>query len=457
MLPYLLTSIPGPRSQALAGELRAHESRNVTYVSPGFPVFWDRAHGVNVWDVDGNRFLDLTSGFGVASLGYTPERVVAAARDQVGHLYHAMGDVHPSAEKAMLCRRLSQLTFEKWDLGPGKVILTNSGSEAVEAALKTAWLATSRKGVLAFSGGYHGLGYGALTVTGRHLFRDPFTPQLADFATFLPFPDCQHCPFGAIPRDPDACPPDCEAVFARRASTLLAQGTIGAILVEPVQGRGGEVVPPDWFLPLLRSLADRHGVLLIFDEIYTGFHRTGRRFACDHWDVQPDLVCLGKALTSGFPLAACVGTAEVMDRAWPESTGEALHTSTFLGNPLGCRMALTSLDLMEEEPWSARVEALGLQLADGLRQLKGSSPLWGAMRGLGLMRGIEVLDAEGQPDPARAGRFVEAMLARGIILLSGGTEGNVLSFTPPFVITPEEMAYALAMLADLSQRSPAAT
>jgi 4-aminobutyrate aminotransferase-like enzyme len=447
MLPELVTPIPGPRSRQLAEELRAHESRNVTYVSPGFPVFWERAHGTNVWDVDGNRFLDLTSGFGVASLGYTPEKVVHAVQDQVGNLYHAMGDVHPTAEKAALCRRLSQLTFEKWELGPGKVVLTNSGSEAVEAALKTAWLATKKRGVLAFSGSYHGLGYGALTVTGRHLFRDPFSTQLADFATFLPFPDCQHCPFDAPAREPHDCLPDCMNTFMRRAERLLAQGTIGAILVEPVQGRGGEVVPADWFLPLLRSLADQFGILLIFDEIYTGFYRTGPRFACDHWDVQPDLVCLGKALTSGFPLAACVGTAEVMDKAWPESTGEALHTSTFLGNPLGCRMALASLDLLEEKEWSPHVESLGHHLRDGLLRLKKSTSRLGHLRGLGLMRGVEILHAEGQPDAAFAGKLVEAMLARGIIMLSGGVDQNVLSFTPPFVITGEEIDFALKELA----------
>jgi len=448
VLPELVTSIPGPRSRELAVELRAHESRNVTYVSPGFPVFWERAHGANVWDVDGNRFLDLTSGFGVAGLGYTPEKIVAAVQDQVARLYHAMGDVHPSAEKAALCRRLSQITFEKWKLGAGKVILTNSGSEAVEAALKTAWLATKRRGVLAFTGGYHGLGYGALTVTGRALFRDPFTAQLADFATFMPFPDCQHCPFGAMGREPSACLPDCMNTFTARAEKLLASGKIGAILVEPVQGRGGEVAPPDWFLPMLRSLANQTGTLLIFDEIYTGFHRTGRRFACDHWNVQPDLICLGKALTSGFPLAACVGRAKIMDEAWPESTGEALHTSTFLGNPLGCRMALESLDLLEAKSWSKRVEKLGAHLEQGLRKLQGKSKRWGWIRGLGLMRGLEVLDANGQPDAARAGQIVEAMLARGIILLSGGVAQNVLSFTPPFVISEEEIDFALEQLSE---------
>jgi len=447
MLPELHTPIPGPRSRALAMELRAHESRNITYVSSRFPIFWERAHGTNVWDVDGNRFLDLTSGFGVASLGYTPQPIVDAIYEQSSRLYHAMGDVHPSVEKAELCRSLSRFTFEEWNLGVGKVILTNSGSEAVEAALKTAWLATRRRGVLAFTGGYHGLGYGALTVTGNKPFRDPFEAQLADFATFLPFPACQHCPWHGPGREPSTCLPDCMNDFLRQAEILLSKGEIGAILVEPVQGRGGEVVPPDWFLPLLRELANQFGALLIFDEIYTGFHRTGRFFACDRWNVQPDLICLGKALTSGFPLAACVGKERVMDDAWPESSGEALYTSTFLGNPLGCRMALESLVLLDAEPWSLRVETLGNHLHAGLRKLQQASKQWGWIRGLGLMRGIEVLDARGLPDPVRAGRIVEAMLARGLIILSGGAAQNVISFTPPFLINEAEIDYALEQLA----------
>jgi 4-aminobutyrate aminotransferase-like enzyme len=438
MLPELVTEIPGPRSRALAVQLRAHESRNITYVSPRFPVFWKQALGVNVWDVDGNRFLDLTSGFGVASLGFRPESLVRAAQMQLDELYHAMGDVHPSEEKVALVAKLSALTFEAWGLGAGKTILTNSGSEAVEAALKTAWLATRKRGVLAFAGGYHGLGYGALTVTGRDLFRDPFVPQLADFATFLPFPDAQ-----ADLRRED---------FLRAAERALAAGDIGAILIEPVQGRGGEVVPPDWLLPELRALADRFGAVLIFDEIYTGFHRTGRRFACEHTPARPDLICLGKALTGGFPLAACVGRAGLMDAAWPESTGEALHTSTFLGNPLGCRMALESLALFEAEPWNATVQSRAAHLAEGLDALRRDhSARFGAARGLGLMRGLEVIDAHRQPDAARAGALVEEMLARGVILLSGGVAQNVLSLTPPFVITPDEVDFALAQLSEAAR------
>ena len=440
VLPHLINGIPGPRSRQLARELCACESRNVTYVSPQFPIFWERAEGANVWDVDGNRYLDFTSGFGVASLGYAPPEHIAAAQRQLGRLYHAMGDVHPTAEKVALCRRLSQLTFENWNLGPAKTILTNSGSEAVEAALKTAWLATGRRSVLSFHGSYHGLGYGALTVTGRDYFRSPFAEQLADFATFLPFPD--------------AALETHERAWIESAEQLLKPGDIGAIIAEPVQGRGGEIVPPDWFLPRLRELADRFGAVLIFDEIYTGFHRTGRRFACDHWNVQPDLVCLGKALTGGFPLAACVGRGELMDTAWPKSSGEALHTSTFLGNPLGCRMALTSLDLLEAKPWSKRVQELGTFLRTQLENLARADCCWGRVRGLGLMQGIELLDPNGEPDAACAGRLVEETLQRGLIFLSGGTGQNVLSFTPPFVIAEEEIIFAMDTLDGLTRTIP---
>jgi len=430
MLPELITPIPGPRSRELATRLRDHESRNITFLSPGFPVFWERAHGTNVWDVDGNRFLDLTSGFGVAGLGYTPDAVVQAIQAQASQLYHAMGDVHPTEVKVDLCAALSKLTFESWDAGAGKTILTNSGSEAVEAALKTAFVATGKPGVLAFRGGYHGLGYGALTVTGNDFFRGRFSPQLAEWAHFVPYPSEQD------KREPLEFSREMEKLLR----TALQRGTIGAILVEPIQGRGGEVVPPEWFLPLLRVLADEFKAVLIFDEIFTGFYRTGKRFACDHWEVVPDLVCLGKALTSGFPLAACVGRASVMD-AWPPSDGEAIHTSTFLGNPLGCRMALTALDEMEKRNLPPKVHGVNKLLRAMLQGLQAHGKPWGQIRGRGLMLGLEVVDAQGKPDPARAGGFIESLLAKGVIILSGSPERNTLSFTPPFDLSAEEIAF----------------
>lgn len=403
MLPELKTSIPGPQSLALARRLRAHESRNVTFTSPEFPVFWERAEGTNVWDVDGNRFLDMTSGFAVAGLGHGNADLRAALHTQVDTLIHGMGDVHPTELKVRLCERLSELTFERWGTGSGKVILCNSGSEAVEAALKTAVLRSGKAGVLSFDGGYHGLGYGALMAGAFAKFRDPFKAQLALVGVQVPL--------------------DLEAV-----EQALDRGGIGAILVEPVQGRGGKVVAPDGFLAGLRALADGHGAVLIFDEIYTGLNRTGKLFACEHWGVIPDLICIGKALTGGFPLSACVGVAGVMD-AWPESTGEALHTSTFLGNPLGCRMALESLAIHERAETADQVAAGGAAFAGKLVAATGAT-----VRGLGLMLGLEV-------GIGRGGAMMTAALRDGILLLADGPRGEILSITPPFGISPDEMDF----------------
>ncbi len=428
MQPDLRTAIPGPESLRLAATLRRYESRNVTFTSGNFPVFWDRAEGVNVWDVDGNRFLDFTSAFAVASLGHSPQAVIAALRDQSMRLVHAMGDVHPTREKAELCQQLSAITFERWGGGTARTILANSGSEAIEAALKTALLRTGRPGVISFTGGYHGLGHGALETNGIPFFRDPFRAQLGRFGVQLPYPQGPHANL---------------AELRPLLESALREQPIGAILVEPVQGRGGEIVPPREFLRLLREAGDAHGALLICDEIYTGFHRTGRLFACEHSEVVPDIICLGKALTSGFPLSACVGRSVVMD-AWPESTGEALHTSTYLGNPLGCAMALASIREHLRPETAARAAESALALDEALTTLR--APAIGGLRGMGLMRGIELIDAEGSPNAPLAGAIVLQALKDGIVLLAGSPAGNVLSLTPPFVITREEITFAMAKI-----------
>jgi len=418
MLPALQTSVPGPRSLAAAAQLRRYESRNVTYTDAEFPIFWQRAEGVNVWDVDGNRFLDWTSAFGVAGLGHTNQAVRDALIAQAGALLHGMGDVHPTPLKAELCERLSALTFERWGAGPGKTILGNSGFEAVEAALKTAHLHSGKAGVLAFHGAYHGLGYGALEVAGMPYFREPFRAQLAAFATLLPFP-----------KGPSANLETLEAEI----HNALATREIGAVLVEPIQGRGGEIIPPPGFMPLLRALCDALNILLIADEIYTGFNRTGALFACEHSGVVPDVICLGKGLTSGFPLSACVGRSAVMD-AWPESTGEALHTSTFLGNPLGCAMALASLEQHAQPELAAHVHERGERVKAALRAMH--APHVVEVRGMGLLIGME-LDLDG----AAVNDLVKQALRDGLILLQSGPAGNVLAFTPPFAICDEEIAF----------------
>ena len=425
MLPQINTPIPGPRSLEAAAKLRRYESRNVTYMDPEFPVFWERAKGTNVWDVDGNRFLDWTSAFGVAGLGHTNPAIRDALVGQSAKLLHAMGDVHPTPLKAELCARLSALTFERWEAGRGKTILGNSGFEAVEAALKTALLHSAKPGVIAFQGAYHGLGYGALEVGGMPYFREPFRPQLKQFATLLPFPkDSSHH----------------LANLADEIERTIATHEIGAILVEPIQGRGGEIVPPLDFLRMLRTICDTHKILLILDEIYTGFNRTGALFACEHSGVVPDVICLGKGLTSGFPLSACVGRSDIMD-AWPESNGEALHTSTFLGNPLGCAMALASLEQHAKPELATHVRERGVRLKAALRELR--SPHIVDIRGMGLLVGME-LDLDG----AALNGLVKRALRDGLILLQSGPAGNVLSFTPPFAISDEEIALTVQRLGE---------
>jgi len=449
MLPALVTEIPGPRSRELAASLRRHESRNVTFLSDDFPIFWRRADGANVWDEDGNRFLDLTSAFGVAALGHTNARVREALAAQAGELLHAMGDVHPSVRKAELCARLSELTFEKWGRGPGKVVLGNSGSDAVEIALKTSLLHSGKPGVIAFTGSYHGLGLGALSTTEIPFFREPFRAQLKEFATFVPFPNCFRCPFGAREtyriegRDFPNCSTPCLERLHDEIERTIEQREIGCILVEPVQGRGGCVVPPRDFLPMLRAICDAHKILLIADEIYTGLNRTGALFACDLSGVVPDLICLGKALTGGFPLSACVGRADIMD-AWPPSAGEALHTSTFLGNPLGCAMALAALDQHADPAIAAHVRERGARLKRALLALR--SPHIGHVRGLGLMLGVELVKTDGSPFGALGVAIMKRALRDGLILLPESPDANVLSLCPPFSISDEEIVFAAARL-----------
>jgi 4-aminobutyrate aminotransferase-like enzyme len=445
MLPQIITAIPGQRSLALAATLSRYENWNVTFLAPDFPVFWERASGTNVWDVDGNRFLDLTAGFAVASHGHTHPAVQSAIALQSGRLMHAMGDVHPTASKVLVCQKLSEITFERWGLGRGKTTLCNSGFEAVEVAIKTSLLQSGKPGVIAFTGGYHGLGYGTLELMGIPWLREPFQQHLRDFTSWIPYPYCFRCPFGRTEghrlhgsRFPN-CASSCLESIEDQIVQTIRQRPIGCMVVEPCQGRGGEVIPPLDFLRVLRKLCDTYKILLVFDEIYTGFNRTGTLFASDQFNVFPDIICLGKGLTTGYPLSACVGRVEVMD-SWPKSRGEALHTTTFLGNPVGCAAALASIDLHLDPAIGPRVRFLGDRLRKGLQQ--GIPSFKGNVRGLGLMTGLEIVDEDGAPNTQLAARMVRLALKDGIILLGGGPQGNVLTFTPPFCIEPEEIDFA---------------
>ena len=410
-LPLLCGEVPGPRSRALASRLARVESRNVTCLLPTPPIFWERACGANVWDVDGNRFVDLGAGFGVAAVGHAHPRVVDAVAEQSERLLHAMGDVHPAAVKVALLEALA-----KRFPGGGEVraILGSSGSDAVEAALKTALIATGRAGVVAFEGAYHGLGIGALDATWRPIFREPFGDRLANATAFARYGDVE------------------DALRAARR----CRSPVGAVLVEPIQGRGGDRLPPTGFLSSLRRLCDEQGWLLVVDEIYTGFGRTGRWFACEHEGVVPDLLCVGKGLASGMPISACVGRAHWMD-AWPASGGEAIHTQTFLGHPPACAAALASLAVLEEEKLVPRAGELGARALVRLRARLVGRPEVAEVRGLGLLLAIECAS------PEIATRACRRSLARGVIVLSSGDDGRVLSITPPLSIAEPVFEAAL--------------
>ena len=412
--PEIRTEVPGPQSHALARRLREVESRNVTCLEPEPPIFWQRASGSNVWDVDGNRFVDLGGGFGVANAGHAHPRIVAAVQKQAAELMHAMGDVHPPAVKVAL---LEALAARFPGGGPARAVLGSSGSDAVESALKTAQLATGRAGIVAFEGGYHGLSLGALDVTSRRDFREPFAARLPNRTVFARYGD-----IGDTERVADA-----------------ADEPIGAVLVEPIQGRGGECIPPEGFLAGLRALCDRRGWLLIADEVYTGFGRTGRWFGCDHEGVVPDLLCVAKGLASGMPLSACVGRAEVMD-AWPVSHGEALHTQTFLGHPPACAAALACLEVLAEEKLVEQSAATGAAALRFLEEHAAQNAAIREVRGRGLMIGIECTL------PAQAQTAVAEALGQGVILLPSGEDGRVLSVTPPLPIGRDALIGALEIV-----------
>jgi 4-aminobutyrate aminotransferase/(S)-3-amino-2-methylpropionate transaminase len=433
-LPRLVTPVPGPESHALARRLSLSESQNVTLLADDFPVFWEAAKGANVRDADGNVFLDLTSAFGVASVGHAHPKIVEAIRRQSGRLIHGMGDVHPPVLKVELLERLGALL--PWKSARG--VLASSGSEAVEIALKTAQLATGRRGVVAFQGSYHGLTLGSLSVTERTDFRRPFEGRLAGGVAFVPFPD-------PILDGEAAARLSLEALDRALALAEERVDPVGCVIVEPIQGRGGVRIPPPGFHSEVARRARAAGALFVLDEVFTGFGRTGTLFDFEQEGVVPDLLCVGKALGGGLPMSACLGPEEIM-AAWPPSKGEAIHTSTFLGHPLACASALAFLDVLEEEGLVARSREEGRWLLGALSEaLRGGEGIRD-VRGRGLFLGVEFVEnGEGE-------RIATAALQRGLLLLPSSEFGEVVELAPPFVTTREQMEWAVGVLGELAGR-----
>ena len=373
-------------------------------------------------DVDGNRYVDMVAGFGALLLGHRPPRVARAIEAQMQRLWLGLGDVYGSDAKLALCERLVHLLPE-----PGaRVMLGSSGADAVTAALKTAVLATGRAGVLAFEGGYHGLSHGPLAACGlTEAFRAPFAGQLGNHVVFAPYP--------TTAAELDACKIHVDGALRGR--------TIGAVLVEPVLGRGGCVVPAPGFLAMLRDACDEAGALLVADEIWTGLGRAGAMLATVTDGVLPDVVCLGKGLGGGLPISACIGRAHAME-AWGAHGGTAIHTATHFGAPLACVAATATLETLEDDKLAARAEQAGTAWREALSsalQRHGVSEV----RGRGLMIGIAL--EGGAP---RALSVTRGLLARGYIALTGGRNGDTLTLSPALTISDAQMAAFTAALRD---------
>jgi acetylornithine/succinyldiaminopimelate/putrescine aminotransferase len=421
-LPKIVVPPPGPKSRALSADLRVLEAPGVNTL-PTLPegdplpssILWEEARGANIRDVDGNIYIDLTAGFGVAAVGHRHPRVVEAVRHQAGELLHALGDVHAHLRRVELARLLVSLA----PVDDAQVFFAISGAEAVEIALKTALGATGRPGILAFDPSYHGMTLGALAVTSRPEFREPFAAHLHGHVRRLQF--------GA----------DLEQVDA-----VLAGGEVGAVIVEPIVGREGVLIPPTHWLSGIAEICRRRGALLIADEIFTGFGRTGRLFAVDHDGVRPDILCCGKALGGGLPIAAVIARRDLF-RCW-ETPGEAKHTATFIANPLACAAALAAVAVIQESDLPARAARLGEVLERRLSTWPQRFPVVEEVRGRGLLWGIQFRDAK------VAKSWMLAAWSHGVLLLAGGPEGRVAQIVPPLTIREDQLNAAVDILEEVA-------
>ena len=435
-LPLMRVAPPGPRSRALAARLAVVESpafearRDARAQVSGedhAAVVYASGRGSNVVDVDGNRYVDLTAGFGALLLGYGPNAATEAARAALDELTLALGDVYASELKVRACEALSALFPERG----ARVMLGLSGADAVTCALKTAALATKKPGVVAFEGSYHGLSHGPLAASGfSAAFREPFRAQLGLDVTFAPFP--------GDPRAGDVLDASLSAV---RDATRRRE--VGGVLVEPILGRGGCVVPPAAFLPALRSICDEAGALLVADEVWTGMGRAGTILACERAGVVPDVVCLGKGLGGGVAISACVGRARVME-AWGAHGGATIHTGTHFGSPPACAAVLATVAAIVDGELGARAEELGAAFLDELETACGDRA---AVRGRGLMIGVDLGSAP------RALAVARALLARGYIVLTGGARGDALTLSPALTIAPELLSAFADALGDVVRAS----
>jgi len=426
----LQTEIPGPRSRELLQRRNAILPSGIGYA---VPIFVASARGARVTDVDGNVFLDFAGGIGTLNVGHSHPDVVAAASAQLAQFTHTCFTVAPYEVYVTLAERLAALTpggFAK------KVMLASSGAEAVENTVKIARRATGRGGVVVFEHAFHGRTLFALGMTSKSKpYKNGFGPYAGDVHR-LPYPYAYR---RESPLDEASIRAEIENFFA----THIAPDQVACVVMELVTGEGGFIVAPPPYVRILTEFCRAHGILFVADEIQTGFGRTGRMFASEHYGIEPDLMIVAKSIAGGLPLSGIVGRAEVMDASQPGGLG-----GTYVGNPVACAAALAVLDVFERDRLVERGAALGARMAAFLDRLAARHPNVGESRGLGAMRAIELVKDKVGKEPHKdlAAAVVKRAYEAGLMLLSAGTQGNVLRLLTPLVASDEELDEGLAVL-----------
>jgi len=439
--PRTVTPYPGPAARRIIDRLRAVEGAGPRTGGADAPLVVAGAHGAVIVDPDGNEFIDLAASFAAANVGHSHPDVVEAIRDQVGRMSHVSS---ASASEARVV--FEEALVEVAPAGLDRVLLGLSGADANDTALKLARSFTGRREVIAFSGGYFGRSGGVIGLNGKAVHRATVGREAE--ANFLPYPYPYRWPMGPAQ---DAGVGALALVRHALEDPASGIGPVAAIVLEPVQGNGGIMVPPDGFLAGLRELCDRHGIVLVFDEIQSGFGRTGRLWAADRWGVVPDLMTVGKGIGGGMALSAVLGREAVMSH-WPPGT----HTSTFMGNAVNLAAGTAAIGVMRRDRLWERSERLGSGLLHSLRRDLADDPRVGEVRGLGLFIGIElVIDRVSRtPDPASAARVRRAAFERGVLLGVAGHTDNVLKICPPLTIDEHELDIAVGILIDTIKGAP---
>ncbi|WP_406047577.1 4-aminobutyrate--2-oxoglutarate transaminase [Kribbella sp. NBC_00889] len=423
----LVTEIPGPRSIELMARVRRSVARGI---GVALPVFVTEAGGGIVVDADGNQLIDLGSGIAVTNVGNAAPQVVSAVQEQVARFTHTCFMVTPYAGYLEVCEELNRIT-------PGdhekRSVLLNSGAEAVENAVKIARSHTRRNAVVVFDHGYHGRTNLTMAMTAKNApYKDgfgPFAPEVYRVPTSYPYRD-------------GLSGPEAAARAVASIEKYVGASNVACVVIEPIHGEGGFVVPAPGFLPAVAEWCRSAGVVFVADEIQTGFGRTGDLFACTHEGVVPDVITLAKGIAGGLPLAAVTGRAEIMDAPHVSGLG-----GTYGGNPVACAASLAAISVIEGDDLPARAREIGEVMLAALHDLAKRHPIIGNVRGRGAMIAIELVDSSGEPDPIATGEIARACHAEGMVVLTAGTYGNVLRFLPPLVMPPELLREALSLLA----------